>query len=68
MFYTDNTVEKINDITNRELELLYTWLSLNVQKTKCIIFTKKRLKKDILHKFRNVVIERVTVFQFLCVY
>ena len=37
MFYTDNTVEKINDIMNGELELLYTWfkvnkLSLNVQK------------------------------------
>ena len=72
MFYTDNTVEKINDIMNRELELLYTWfkvnkLSLNVLKNK-MIFTKKRLKKDVLLRFRNVVIDRVTVLKFLGVF
>ena len=73
MFYTDNTVEKINDIRNRELELLYTWfkvnkLSLNVQKRKYMIFSKEEIKKNTLLKFRNAVIKRVTVFKFLDVF
>jgi hypothetical protein len=70
LFYSDNTVDKVESVLNSELKKLCEWfnlnkLSLNVLKTNYMLFGKNKGKHNIAIYMNNSKIDRVSETKFL---
>ena len=70
LFVNGKNFERIESILNSELEEIVKWLtinklSLNVNKTQCMVFTRKREKRKVNIKIEDQNIEQVSKTKFL---
>lgn len=64
------TLEKAKQIMNNDLRKIYKWLNvnklkLNIDKTKCMIFSKKNINTEKHLTFADSQIERVNKIKYL---
>lgn len=70
LYCSGNNVKELAETVEREMEKLKIWfdankLSLNLEKTKCMIFGNRRKEGEVLLSINHVIIERVSELRFL---
>ena len=73
MFFTGDDLTKLYRDINIDLEKIVTWLnanrlSLNINKSHCMLFTRKKAAYDRNIKINNEYINRVETTKFFAVY